>query len=102
MVVWLRRVIFADQSVLNESRFLMILGRMALQEIHACLVLLGVHLAAFDQAQANVDNVAVVHCKTNASRKHGTGEEVQYEDVGRRPCVGNLPCGLWRLSCHNG
>ncbi len=41
------------------------------------LVLFGVHPGAFDHAQADVDNVAVIHCKTGASRECGAGEEEQ-------------------------
>ncbi len=45
------------------------------------LVLIGIHPRAFDHAQANVNNVVVVHRKTCASRKRSAGVEAQYKDV---------------------
>ncbi len=51
--------------------------------------------AAFDHAQADVNNVMVLHCETGASHKHGTGEEVQYEDI---ESVGRMPVSSHALA----
>jgi hypothetical protein len=45
------------------------------------LVLLSIHAAPLDYAEANVDNVAVGHCEVGASCEHRTNEEAEAKHV---------------------
>ncbi len=58
------------------------------------LVLFAIHPALLDDAEANVDDVNIVHPEARASGVHGTGEEA--EDKGIKP-VGGVPIGSHAL-----
>ncbi len=54
------------------------------------LVLLTIHTALLDDAEANVDDVDVIHHEARAAGVHSSGEEA--EDEGIEP-VGGVPIG---------
>ncbi len=89
MVVWFTRVILAAQNILNMLTILSMRGRMASQAIQA-LYSSPYIPHCFDDAEANVDNVDIVHLEAHAAGVCRSGEKA--EDEGIKPIgIGRVP-----------
>ena len=60
-------------------------------------VLLGVHPTSFDDVQADVNDVVIIHRVACPSSQ---GAWSHWRDVSRRPFAADYLCDLWLLFCH--
>ncbi len=102
MEVWFTRVILAAPKRFECVDHLDYAGADGLAR-HPGLVLLAVHPALLDDAEANVDDVNVVHPEACAAGVRSSGEEAEDESIkpaGRVPIGGHaLPVHLAIVGC---